>query len=220
MSAIFHDLSDITIRSISVSEMANNVYLVTSKTDGAQLLIDAADDASAIAGLIESAANDANVPAALVGIATTHQHWDHIRALKELADSTGVKTFAGADDVDGIREGCSVSIDVPLAHGDVVRVGETVLECVHLRGHTPGSIAYVLRDSSGAVVIFSGDSLFPGGVGNTGDDPGRFASLMDDVTVRLFEQYPDESLVLPGHGISTTLGAERPHLGEWRSRGW
>ncbi len=220
MSEIFHDLKDVTVRGISVSEMSNNVYLVTSKADGAQLLIDAADDATAITGLIASAANDAKLPASLVGIATTHQHWDHIRALKELADSTGVKTFAGADDAAGILEGSSVSTDVPLTHGDTVSVGTTELECVHLRGHTPGSIAYVLRDSSGVVLIFSGDSLFPGGVGNTGDDPGRFTSLLDDVTVRLFGHYPDESLVLPGHGSSTTLGAERPHLGEWRSRGW
>ncbi|MFF5791184.1 MBL fold metallo-hydrolase [Paeniglutamicibacter sp. NPDC012692] len=220
MSEIFHDLNDVTVRGISVSEMANNVYLVTSKADGAQLLIDAADDAHAINGLIQSASSDAEVPTSLVGIATTHQHWDHIRALQEMVDSTGVKTFAGAEDAAGILKGSSVKIDAPLGHGDTVSVGTTVLECVHLRGHTPGSIAFVLRDSSGTILIFSGDSLFPGGVGNTGNDPQRFTSLLDDVTERLFGQYPDESIVLTGHGDSTTLGKERPHLDEWRSRGW
>lgn len=220
MSEIFHNLNDVTVRGISVSEMSNNVYLVTSKADGAQLLIDAADDAEAISGLIASAANDASVPARLIGIATTHQHWDHIRALKHMAETTGAKTFAGADDAEGIREGCSVHIDVPLNQGDTVSVGGAALECVHLRGHTPGSIAYVLRDSNGATLIFSGDSLFPGGVGNTGEDPERFTSLLDDVTQRLFGEYPDDSIVLPGHGATTTLGAERPHLAEWRSRGW
>ncbi|GAA1495914.1 MBL fold metallo-hydrolase [Paeniglutamicibacter kerguelensis] len=220
MSEIFHDLNDVTVRGISVSEMANNVYLVTSKADGAQLLIDAADDAKAITGLIQSASSDAEVPTSLAGIATTHQHWDHIRALQEMVDSTGVKTYAGAEDAAGILEGSSVKIDAPLGHGDKVFVGSTVLECVHLRGHTPGSIAFVLRDSGGTVLIFSGDSLFPGGVGNTGNDSQRFTSLLDDVTERLFGHYPDESIVLTGHGDSTTLGRERPHLEEWRSRGW
>jgi glyoxylase-like metal-dependent hydrolase (beta-lactamase superfamily II) len=220
MSEIFLDLTDVTVRSVSVSDMSNNIYLVTSKGDGLQLLIDAADDAPAIDRLVESASSDSKVATKLEGIATTHQHWDHIRALHEYVESSGAKTFAGAEDVDGIAAGANVAIDVPLTHGDTVPVGTSVLECVHLRGHTPGSIAYVLRDSGGTTVIFSGDSLFPGGVGNTQNDAQRFTSLMDDVTTRLFEQYPDESLVLPGHGATTTLGAERPNLEAWRVRGW
>lgn len=219
MSEIFLDLTNATVRSVSVSEMSNNIYLVTSKGDGSQLLIDAADDAPAIDGLVESASTDAEVATRLEGIATTHQHWDHIRALHEYVQSTGAKTFAGAEDVEGIAAGANVTIDVPLKHGDTVSVGSVILDCVHLRGHTPGSIAYVLRDG-GTTVIFSGDSLFPGGVGNTQNDPQRFTSLLDDVTTRLFEQYPDESLVLPGHGVTTTLGAERPNLEAWRIRGW
>ncbi len=220
MSETFLDLTDATIRSVSVSEMSNNIYLVTSKRDGSQLLIDAADDVEAIEGLVASAAADAEVPTKLAGIATTHQHWDHIRALAEYAGKTGVKTYAGTEDVAGIATGTGVAIDVPLKHGDIVSVGTTAVECVHLRGHTPGSIAYVLRDSGGTTVIFSGDSLFPGGVGNTQDDPQRFVSLIDDVETRLFGEYPDDALVLTGHGSSTTLGAERPSLDEWRLRGW
>lgn len=220
MNEIFLDLADATVRSVSVSEMSNNVYLVTSKSDGSQLLIDAADNAPAIEQLVESAASDATVATSLKGIATTHQHWDHIRALKEYVERTGATTYAGADDVEGIAAGADVEIDVPLEHGDQVSVGGLALDCVQLRGHTPGSIAYVLRDSSGVTVIFSGDSLFPGGVGNTQNDPERFASLLDDVTNRLFGEYPDDSKVLPGHGDTTTLGNERPGLPEWRLRGW
>lgn len=220
MSENFLDLTDVTVRSVSVSEMSNNIYLVTSKSDGSQLLIDAADDVPAIDSLVDSASSDSDVATTLEGIATTHQHWDHIRALHEYAERTGAKTYAGSEDVKGIADGADVAIDVPLNHGDTVTVGTTIMECVHLRGHTPGSIAYVLRDSGGTTVIFSGDSLFPGGVGNTENDPKRFTSLLDDVTTRLFEQYPDETLVLPGHGATTTLGAERPSLEEWRARGW
>ncbi|ASN39114.1 Zn-dependent hydrolase [Arthrobacter sp. 7749] len=220
MTELFLDLSNATVRSISVSEMANNIYLVTSKSDGSQLLIDAADDAASIDRLVDSAATDASVPTKLVGVATTHQHWDHIRALKEYVERTGVTTYAGAEDVEGIASGANVNIDVPLKQGDTVSVGTTVLECVHLRGHTPGSIAYVLRDEDGTTVILSGDSLFPGGVGNTQQDAQRFTTLLDDVTQRIFEQYPDDSLVLPGHGVTTTLGAERPSLNDWRIRGW
>ena len=219
MSEIFLDLTDATVRSVSVSEMSNNVYLVTSKSDGSQLLIDAADDVPAIENLVGSASSDSKVATKMEGIATTHQHWDHIRALHEYVERTGAKTYAGAEDIEGIAAGANVAIDVALKHGDTVLVGTTVLECVHLRGHTPGSIAYVIRDG-GTTVIFSGDSLFPGGVGNTQNDPQRFTSLLDDVTTRLFDRYPDESLVLPGHGATTTLGAERPNLDAWRVRGW
>lgn len=220
MSEFFLDLTDASIRSVSVSDMSNNIYLVTSKKDGSQLVIDAADDVAAIDALVASASGDAGVPTMLTGIATTHQHWDHIRALNEYVRKTGARTYAGADDVAGIASGADVAIDVPLQNGDTVPVGEVVLECVHLRGHTPGSLAYVLRDSSGATVIFSGDSLFPGGVGNTGDDPLRFTALLDDVTARLFDVYPEDAMVLPGHGSTTTLGTERPNLAEWRLRGW
>ena len=108
-----------------------------------------------------------------------------------------------------------------MEHGDTVTVGEHTLEVVHLRGHTPGSIALVWRGPGDAGVhVFTGDSLFPGGVGNTQKDPARFASLIDDVEQRLFGTLPDETWVYPGHGKDTTIGAERPHLEEWRARGW
>ncbi|GAB3619373.1 MBL fold metallo-hydrolase [Glutamicibacter endophyticus] len=212
-------LNDVVIRWVSVSSMNNNVYLVTERASGQQLLVDAADDIQAIEGLLSDASADGPNPE-LVGIATTHQHWDHVRALAELSSRYPVPTYAGADDVAGIEQECGLKTSHPLRHGEQIELGDVIIEAIHLRGHTPGSIAYVLRDSSGQVVMLSGDSLFPGGVGNTGNDPQRFMSLFADVTERVFERFDDATLVLPGHGDSTTLGDERPHLAEWQARGW
>ncbi|WP_454811824.1 MBL fold metallo-hydrolase [Paenarthrobacter nitroguajacolicus] len=216
MDSLIHSLRDVTIRSISVSEMNNNVYLLTAKSTGAQLLIDAADDLPAIQQLLQDSAADTAATPKLARIATTHQHWDHVRALPELVAVSGATTSAGADDADALP----VPVDVRLGHGDVERFDGFEITAVHLRGHTPGSIAFVYQDPNGPAHIFSGDSLFPGGVGNTQNDPARFTSLLNDVSERLFDAYPDETLVHPGHGLPTTLGAERPHLEEWRARGW
>ncbi len=113
-----------------------------------------------------------------------------------------------------------VPVDRTVAHGDTVEVGGQVLEVVHLRGHTPGSIALVWRGPEGAGThVFTGDSLFPGGVGKTWS-PEDFTSLLADVEERLFGALPDDTWVYPGHGKDTTLGAERPSLPEWRARGW
>ncbi|MGG5170666.1 MBL fold metallo-hydrolase [Pseudarthrobacter sp. J1738] len=216
MDSLRYELPEVTIRSISVGEMDNNVYLLTSRKSGAQVLIDAADDLPAIQQLLTDGASDAAADAQLALIATTHQHWDHVRALAGLVAATGAKTAAGADDADELP----AAVDVRLEHLDVGTFDGFELTAVHLRGHTPGSIAYVYQDPAGPAHIFSGDSLFPGGVGNTDKDPERFASLLKDVRERLFDAYPDDTLVHPGHGKSTTLGAERPHLDEWQERGW
>ncbi|WP_255768633.1 MBL fold metallo-hydrolase [Pseudarthrobacter sulfonivorans] len=216
METLIHDLQDISIRRISVSEMDNNVYLLTAKQSGAQLLIDAADNLPAIRGLLRDANLDTAATPRLALIATTHQHWDHVRALEELVAATGSRTAAGVDDAAALP----VKVDVLLNHGDVGNFDGFDVTAVHLRGHTPGSIAFVYRDPAGPAHIFSGDSLFPGGVGNTQKDPERFNQLINDVSERLFDAYPDDTVVHPGHGKPTTLGAERPHLEEWRARGW
>ncbi len=216
MDSLIHDLRDITIRRISVSEMDNNVYLLTAKASGEHVLIDAADDAPAIRQLLADGAADTSAPPRLGLIATTHQHWDHVRALKELVEATRAPTAAGTDDAGALP----VAVDRNLEHGDTVAVNGFSLTAVHLRGHTPGSIAFVYEAPEGPVHIFSGDSLFPGGVGNTQKDPERFNQLLTDVSERLFGAYPDDTVVHPGHGKPTTLGAERPHLEEWRARGW
>lgn len=211
-----HDLAEVTIRSIPVSEMDNNVYLITAKATGAQVLIDAADDAAGILRLLADGAADARVPAKLALIVTTHSHWDHVRALADIVRATGARTAAGREDIGDIP----VPTDVPLSDGDVGEFEGFSLEAIALRGHTPGSIALAYRDPGGPAHLFTGDSLFPGGLGNTGGDAARFESLYNDVVERIFDRFGDDTVVHPGHGKSTTLGAERPSLPEWRSRGW
>lgn len=204
------ELSRLTIRKISVSAMHNNVYLLTCSATGAQLLIDAADDPARIQALI------AEGTGRLDAIVTTHQHWDHTRALAEIVAATGARTSAGADDADALP----VPPDVRLSDGDTVTFGEITLDVIHLRGHTPGSVALAYPDPDGHAHIFTGDSLFPGGVGNTKNEGQSFESLYADVTSRIFDRYDDDTWIYPGHGADTTLGVERPHLAEWRERGW
>ena len=204
------DLPLLTIRKASVSAMANNVYLLTCVHTGAQLLIDAADDAAGILSLLGEGTGTLDV------IVTTHQHWDHHRALAQVAASTNATTAAGDTDADALP----VKPDRRLRHGDTLTFGEVTLEVIHLRGHTPGSVALVYNDPQGHTHIWTGDSLFPGGVGNVQQDPRRFASLLGDVETRIFDVYDDDTWIYPGHGSDTTLGAERPHLQEWRERGW
>lgn len=210
------DLDETTIRSRSVSEMANNVYLLTSKRTGVQILIDAADDAPAIQAMLAQAQADSPEPTRVACIVTTHSHWDHVRALADLVRETGARTAAGAEDVADIE----VPTDLALQAGPLQIDGAPALEVIKLRGHTPGSVALLYRDPSGPAHLFTGDSLFPGGVGNTFGDPDAFASLISDVTERVFDVLPDDTIVHPGHGDGTTLGAERPHLRQWRERGW
>jgi glyoxylase-like metal-dependent hydrolase (beta-lactamase superfamily II) len=204
------ELPDATIRKASVSAMDNDCYLITCRQTGAQVLIDAADDAARLSALVAEGGDG------LSTVVTTHQHWDHHRALAEIVAATGATTAAGRDDAGALP----VPVEVRLDQGDRVPVGRLSLEVVHLRGHTPGSVALVLTSSDGSVHAFTGDSLFPGGVGNTRGVKEDFVSLLDDVEQRLFGVYPDTTWVYPGHGKDTTLGAERPHLGEWRERGW
>jgi glyoxylase-like metal-dependent hydrolase (beta-lactamase superfamily II) len=125
-------------------------------------------------------------------------------------------TAAGAADADALP----VIPTRRLAHGDTLELGDITLDVIHLRGHTPGSVALAYDDPQGHTHLWTGDSLFPGGVGNVEKDPERFASLLDDVQTRIFDVYDDDTWVYPGHGADTTLAAERPHLQEWRQRGW
>lgn len=207
--ASVRDLDRLVIRKLAVSQMSNNVYLLTCKATGAQLMVDAADDAPRCLALVSEGTGR------LDEIVTTHQHWDHVRALEEVAEATEARTCAGEDDADALP----VRPDQRLRQGDTVRFGDICLDVIHLRGHTPGSVALAYDDPAGHVHLFTGDSLFPGGPGRT-SRPADFTSLMDDLEARVFDRFDDETVVYPGHGSDTTLGAERPHLQEWRERGW
>ena len=200
-----------TIVKVSVGPMDNNAYLVTCSQTGETLLIDAANDAGILLDLI-----DRHAPK-LALIVTSHQHGDHWQALATVAAKTAAPTAAGRLDAGALP----VRPDRLLDDGDTVQVGELNFDVIHLRGHTPGSVALALSGPAvgGTTQIFTGDCLFPGGVGKT-RRPGDFEQLLGDVSSRVFDRYPDSTVVYPGHGDDTTLGTERPHLSEWRSRGW
>ncbi|MDJ1133152.1 MBL fold metallo-hydrolase [Streptomyces iconiensis] len=203
-----HELPALMISKVAVGSMNNNAYLLRCRTTGEQLLIDAADESETLLRLIGEDG--------IASVVTTHRHGDHWQALSTVVAATGARTYAGRYDLEGI----DVPTDVPVDDGDTVRFGDIELTARHLSGHTPGSIALVYDDPHGHPHLFTGDCLFPGGVGNTWGDPAAFTSLLDGIETKLFGQLPDETWVYPGHGDDTTLGAERPHLDEWRARGW
>ncbi len=200
------ELNGLRIRKLSVGPMDNNVYLLECTATGDGLLIDAANEADRILDLANGTS--------LRRIVTTHGHDDHWQALAAVVERTGAATSAHPLDSDELPVPTRDAVE----HGDTVSVGAQQLRVIHLRGHTPGSIA-LLWDGDGHH-LFTGDSLFPGGPGNTFGNTEDFVSLMDDLEERVFATLPDDTWVYPGHGSDTNLGTERPHLAEWRSRGW
>ncbi|QGV81204.1 MBL fold metallo-hydrolase [Streptomyces ficellus] len=207
-AADVHELTDLMVSKVAVGPMDNNSYLLRCRATGEQLLIDAASEPATLLRLI---GDDG-----IVSVVTTHRHRDHWDALGEVVAATGARTYAGRYDAEGIE----VTTDVPVDDGDTIRVGRVELTARRVVGHTPGSIVLVYDDPHGHPHVFTGDCLFPGGVGNTWKDPEAFASLILDVETKLFDVLPDETWVYPGHGKDTTLGQERPKLPEWRERGW
>jgi glyoxylase-like metal-dependent hydrolase (beta-lactamase superfamily II) len=204
------ELPGLSITKVAVGPVDNNAYLLRCPATGELLLIDAANEPDTLLGLI------GDTP--LARIVTTHQHWDHWAALQAVQQATGAKTAAHPDDAGALP----ITVTGLVRHGDAIMVGEAQLSVIHLRGHTPGSIA-LCYDAGGQLAdphLFTGDSLFPGGPGNTEGDPQRFGQLMDDLEERVFGQLPDTTWIYPGHGKDTTLGVERPHVPEWRARGW
>ncbi|WBQ08535.1 MBL fold metallo-hydrolase [Kribbella sp. CA-293567] len=203
-----HELAKLMITKVAVGPMNNNAYLLRSRSTDEQVLIDAANDAGTLLKVIGEGG--------ISRVVTTHQHGDHWQALAEVVARTSAVTVAGRDDAEGIP----VPTDEPVGDGDRIQFGDLSLEVIQLVGHTPGSIALLYDDPTGPPHLFTGDSLFPGGVGNTRGDKANFESLLNDVETKLFARLPDETWVYPGHGADTTLGAERPALPEWRARGW
>ncbi|MDA2890792.1 MBL fold metallo-hydrolase [Mycolicibacterium sp. BiH015] len=210
-SAARRELPGASIVKVSVGPMDNNAYLVTCSQTGDTLLIDAANDADILLELVERYAPKLSL------IVTSHQHQDHWIALEQVAAATSAPTAAHSLDAGPLP----VAPDRLLAGGDTIAIGDLRFDVIHLRGHTPGSVALALDGpaTDGRVHLFTGDCLFPGGVGKTWKD-GDFEQLLGDVSNRVFDVYSDSTVVYPGHGDDTTLGTERPHLGEWRERGW
>ena len=202
-----HELAELVITKVAVGPYDNTAYLLRCRYTGHQLLIDAAAEPDTLIRLVNGD---------LEKVVTTHQHGDHWQALAAVVEATGAETLAGRLDAEGIPVPTTTLVD----DGDVIEIGRGSLRAIHLVGHTPGSIALLYDDPKGHPHLFTGDCLFPGGIGNTQKDPERFASLYEGVVAKVFDQLPDETWVYPGHGRDTTLGDERPHLEEWRARGW
>lgn len=203
-----HELAGLVVTKASVGgAWDNNTYVLRCRFSGDELLIDAAAEPATVLALCGEGP--------VRYIATTHRHPDHWGALAEVAAATAAVTVAHADDAPAIPVPTGLLVD----DGDRLRFGAAEVEVIHLVGHTPGSIALLYDDPTGPPHLWTGDSLFPGGVGRT-TSPADFTSLLDDVERKLFDRLPDETWVYPGHGDDTTLGAERPHLAEWRARGW
>ena len=207
------ELPDLVITKVAVDpDMSNNCYLLRCRATDEQALVDAAAEAPKLLELIGSSG--------ITRVITTHQHWDHHRALAEVVDATGAVTVAGAPDAAAITEQTGVRIEDEVLDGDTVEIGDVRLQVIQLVGHTPGSIALLYDDPQGTPHLFTGDSLFPGGVGNTFGDKAAFHTLIDDVETKIFGRLPDETWFYPGHGDDSVLGNERPHVDEWRERGW
>jgi glyoxylase-like metal-dependent hydrolase (beta-lactamase superfamily II) len=195
------------VRKLSVGDMDNNVYVIADAETLDALIVDAA----AQPDRIRAAVHDLEP----LGVAQTHGHWDHVRAWDDLREDPGVPIWGHPGDAELFPR----EVDRALADGERISVGGLEVEVIHTPGHTDGSI-HLLVEAEDRHHLFTGDSLFPGGPGNTWNDTERFNQLMDGLEERIFDRLPDETWVYPGHGDDTTLGEERPKIPEWRRRGW
>jgi glyoxylase-like metal-dependent hydrolase (beta-lactamase superfamily II) len=202
------DLPGLRITKVAVGPMDNNAYYLRCAKTGDTVLIDAAAEPDRLLELRDDGL--------LLSVITTHQHADHWQALQAVVGITGAAVIAHPLDAPALPVPTTRFVE----HGDVIEVGEATLTVIHLRGHTPGSIALLYDADPASPHLFTGDSLFPGGPGNTRGNAADFTSLLNDLEERVFGPLPDATWVYPGHGDDTTLGAERPHLQEWRDRGW
>lgn len=197
-----YETADVRIDKLVVGPYENNVFIVRDKHTGDAVLLDAANEHE----LLLEVSRATGVRRVL----TTHGHFDHIQAVTQMRDA-GIDVGIATEDAEMLP-----SYDFTIPDDDVIEVGDLRLRTIHTPGHTPGSTCFVLE---GHPVLFSGDTLFPGGVGNTTFPGGDFDTIIQSVDRRLFT-LPEDMLVLPGHGLDTTIGSERPHLDEWVERGW
>lgn len=191
---------DLHVRKIEVGSMENNVYILECPETHQGLIVDGCFEADTILHAAEGVE--------IVGIVQTHGHMDHVQALPELRERLEVAVFAHPGD------DYPVPIDHELSDGDEIAFGGRAAQVLHTPGHTPGGICLLVGRH-----LVSGDTLFPGGPGNTWGNTAAFAQIISSIERKLFE-LPDDTAVYPGHGRDTSIGAERPHLQEWKERGW
>lgn len=195
--------TDFEIHKVVVGDFDNNVFVLRCRHTGDAVLIDAANEHDLLLDL-----------ASRLGVRRvleTHGHWDHIQAIPQMRDA-GYSVGVTAEDADMLD-----SYDELLEHDTVIEVGDLRLRAIKTPGHTPGSISFRVE---GKPILFSGDTLFPGGPGNTSFEGGDFGTIIESIEGRLFSKLPADTLVLPGHGDDTTIGEESPHIQEWIDRGW
>lgn len=193
----------VEVHHVVVGPMDNNVYVIRCRQTGEAVLVDAANEHEQLLELCR----DLGVRQ----VVETHGHWDHIQAVPAIRDAGYQVAVTAAD------AGMLPSYDLLLEDESTLEVGQLRIDTIATPGHTPGSICFAVRDTP---LFFSGDTLFPGGPGNTKFEGGDFPTIIESIDTRIFSRFDPDTLVLPGHGDSTTIGAERPHLQEWADRGW
>jgi glyoxylase-like metal-dependent hydrolase (beta-lactamase superfamily II) len=202
MSTLHWSDEQAEVHKVVVGPMDNNVFVLRCTQTGEALLVDAANEHERLLDLCRALE--------VRQVIETHGHWDHIQAVPELRDA-GYHVHVTAEDAAMLP-----AYDEILEDDAVIEVGRLRLRTIHTPGHTPGSMSFRLE---GSPLLFSGDTLFPGGPGNTSFEGGDFATIIESIDRRLFT-LPPETVVLPGHGDDTTIGTERPQLQEWIDRGW
>ncbi|MGK2930763.1 MAG: MBL fold metallo-hydrolase [Acidimicrobiales bacterium] len=202
MDALHWQDEQAEIHKVVVGPYENNVFVLRCRQSGDAVLIDAANEHEMLLELCQRLG--------VRQVIETHGHWDHIQAVPQLRDA-GYSVHVTAEDAAMLP-----SYDEILEDESVIEVGRLRLHTIHNPGHTPGSMSFRL---DGSPILFSGDTLFPGGPGNTATDLGDFDEIIASIDRKLFT-LPPETLVLPGHGDDTTIATERPHLQEWVDRGW
>ena len=203
-AALHYSDDQMQIHRIVVGPYENNVFVVRCNHTGQAVLIDAANEHEKLLEMCTALG--------VTRVLETHGHHDHIQAVPAMREA-GYEVAVTASDAQMLKD---VGYDVFIEDGQVIEIGRLRIEAIHNPGHTPGSVSFAVHDSP---VLFSGDTLFPGGPGATHFPGGDFATIMRSIETRLFT-FPDGTLVMPGHGLDTTIANEKPHLEEWNARGW
>ena len=201
---LHYDDDRIEIHKLVVGPVDNNVFVLRDKQTGDAVLLDAANEHDKLLPLAERLG--------VRRILETHGHWDHIQAIPQMREA-GYEVAVTAEDAPRLQE---VGYDVFLEPETVIEVGRTRLHTILTPGHTAGSMCFLVE---GAPILLSGDPLFPGGPGATSFPGGDFPAIIRSIDEKLFT-LPAATMVLPGHGLDTSIGTERPHLQEWVDRGW
>ena len=204
MTTIHWRDGDVEVHKVVVGPFENNVFVVRCRRTGEAVLIDAANEHERLLEMCRGLG--------VRRVLETHGHWDHIQAIPAMREA-GYEVAVTALDAPRLKD---VGYDIFLDDKEVVEVGRMRLHAIHTPGHTEGSICFRVENTP---LLFTGDTLFPGGPGNTTFEGGDFSTIISSISGSLF-RFDDEVIVLPGHGADTTIGAERPHLDDWVARGW